>query len=90
MDEETLKRTADAARIALTDDELKEFKKDIDELFAVLNSIDDAPECGSLCFDPTGASDLLRDDVPVINDRIDDMLRQMGMYEGFVRGPKIV
>ena len=90
MDEEILRRTADAARIALTDDELKGFKRDIDELFAVLDTINDAPECGSLCFDPTETTDLLRDDIPVIDDRAEEMLRSMSTYEGFVRGPKIV
>jgi len=89
MDRETIERVAGVARIGLTDAEIKEFEKDIKELFDLLNILNEAPECNAFCFDPTGVTDALRDDVPVVDDTAEEMLRSMSTYDGFVRGPKI-
>ncbi|MDR0778438.1 MAG: Asp-tRNA(Asn)/Glu-tRNA(Gln) amidotransferase GatCAB subunit C [Methanomassiliicoccaceae archaeon] len=90
MDMETIRRVAGFARIELTDDELKGFKEETDKIFELLNTLNDAPACDSFCFDPVGVSDSLREDVPVVNDNIAEMLKSMSTYDGFVRGPKIV
>ncbi|MDR2866630.1 MAG: Asp-tRNA(Asn)/Glu-tRNA(Gln) amidotransferase GatCAB subunit C [Methanomassiliicoccaceae archaeon] len=90
MDTDMLKRAAGAARIELTDEERVGFSEDIDKIFDLLNALNDAPSCNSLCFDPVGVSDALRDDVPVVDDNVGHILRNMSTYNGFVRGPKIV
>ena len=90
MDRETIRRAAGVSRIALTEDELSMFKDEADRIFDILKVLDDAPECDSFCFDPVGVSDALRDDVPVVNGSVDEMLGSMSTYDGFVRGPKIV
>jgi aspartyl-tRNA(Asn)/glutamyl-tRNA(Gln) amidotransferase subunit C len=90
MDPETIKRVAGVARIELTDDELKGFKEETDRFFKLLNDMNNAPACDSFCFDPVGVSDSLREDVPVIDDNVAEMLKTMSTYDGFVRGPKIV
>jgi aspartyl-tRNA(Asn)/glutamyl-tRNA(Gln) amidotransferase subunit C len=89
MDPGTIKRVAGIARIELTDDEIKGFKDEAEKIFDLLNSLSDAPACDSFCFDPVGAFDALREDVPAIDDNIAEMLKSMGTYDGFVRGPKI-
>jgi len=90
MDIETIKRIAGIARIGLTDEELKKFKEEIDGIFNILNGLNEAPNNDSFCFDPAGASDVLREDVPIVDGTVEEMLAGMNTYDGFVRGPKIV
>lgn len=90
MDNETLKRAADFARIRIDDDELTAFRKEIDGLFDILNTMNDAPACDDFCFIPIGISDALRDDIPIDDGSADELLRCMSTYDGYVRGPKIV
>jgi len=90
MDEETVKRAADVARIDLTDGESKKFTEEINELLNLLNALNDAPKNDSFCFEPVGIFDALREDIPVVFDNVEEMLKSMGTYNGFVRGPKIV
>ena len=84
-----MKRVAGIAHIDLTDDELKAFEEDLSDVFDLLMILDDAPECDSLCFDPVGLYDVLRDDVPVLYENAEELLKDMSLYNGLVRGPKI-
>ena len=90
MDRETVRRAADVARICLDEKELKSFNEEIDLLCDLLDTLNGAPECDSFCFDPVGVADVLREDVPKVDDNIENMLRSMPVHEGYVRGPKIV
>jgi len=90
MDRETIKRTSGVARIRLDDDETERFKKEIDELFVILDPMNNAPACNDFLFNPVEVSDALRDDIPVIDGSIEEMLKSMSTYDGYVRGPKIV
>ena len=90
MDRETIGRVANIARIGLTDEEIEGFEKDIKRLFDLLNILNEAPECNAFFFDPVGVTDALRDDVPVVDETVEEMLRSMSTYDGFIRGPKIV
>jgi Asp-tRNA(Asn)/Glu-tRNA(Gln) amidotransferase C subunit len=49
-----------------------------------------APPNDSFCFDPAGASDVLREDIPIVDSTVEEMLGSMNTYEGFIRGPKVV
>jgi len=89
MDTDMIRHIADVARIGLSDEELKKFKKEIDEILDVLNSLNGAPKNDSLCFDPIGVSDVLREDVPIIDSTVEEMLGSMKTYDGFIRGPKV-
>jgi aspartyl-tRNA(Asn)/glutamyl-tRNA(Gln) amidotransferase subunit C len=90
MDEETVKHVADVARIRLEGNESKVIKDETDLLFELLNTLKDAPECDSFCFCPVDMNDALRDDVPIVDDNVEEMLKSMSTYDGYVRGPKIV
>ena len=90
MDLETIKRVAGAARIDLNDEELRMFKEEIDGIMEHLNSLNEAPENDSFCFEPIGVFDALREDVPIVDGNVEEMLKSMSTYDGFVRGPKIV
>ena len=90
MDRETVKRTSDIARIRLDDNEAERFKKEIDGLFVILDTMNGAPACNDFRFDPVDVSDALRDDVPIVDGNAEEMLRGIDTYNGYVRGPKIV
>jgi len=90
MDRRTVKHISDVARIRLDDKEADLFAEDIDKLFVILETMNDAPACNDFCFDPVDVSDALRDDVPIVDTNVEEMLKSMSTYDGFVRGPKIV
>ncbi|MCL2143366.1 MAG: hypothetical protein FWH44_03800 [Methanomassiliicoccaceae archaeon] len=81
---------AGIARIGLIGGESEKFSGEIVKLFELLNTMNDAPECDSFCFDPIGISDALRDDVPIVDDNVEAMLKDMSTHDGYVRGPRIV
>ena len=89
MDRETIVRMAGIARIDLTADDTELFRKETDLLFDMLKVLDEVPGCDSFCFDPVGVSDALREDIPIVDDNVEEMLKSMDTYDGFVRGPKI-
>jgi len=90
MDRGTVKRISDIARIRLDDNEADKFTDEINGLFAILDEMNNAPACSDFCFDPVNVSDALRDDVPIVDGNVEEMLKSMGTYDGYVRGPKIV
>jgi len=90
MDRETVKRAADFARIRLDDSEVTAFKEETDKLLAIVDTMNDAPACDNFCFEPIGLSDALRDDIPIVDSTVEELLGSMGTYDGYVRGPKIV
>ncbi|MCL2785955.1 MAG: aspartyl/glutamyl-tRNA amidotransferase subunit C [Methanomassiliicoccaceae archaeon] len=90
MDLLTVKRVAGIAHIDLTEEELKLFENDLSEIFDLLKAVNNTPVEDPPCFDPADAYGALREDVPVVYGNADEMLKSMSMYNGFVRGPKIV
>ena len=90
MDRDTVKRVAGIAHMNLSDEELKKIEERLCAEFNALNILSEAPECDSLCFDPVDLCDSLREDVPVVYENTDELLKGMGTYDGLVRGPKIV
>jgi aspartyl/glutamyl-tRNA(Asn/Gln) amidotransferase C subunit len=90
MDKETVKRAADVARIRLDEEDLISITEDINGLSDILNALNEAPECDEFCFNPVDVFDALRDDVPIVDGNVEEMLKSMSVYEGYVRGPKIV
>ncbi|MCL1905276.1 MAG: Asp-tRNA(Asn)/Glu-tRNA(Gln) amidotransferase subunit GatC [Methanomassiliicoccaceae archaeon] len=90
MDKDTVERVAGIAHIELSEEELERFTEELEKLFGLVNTLNDAPACDSLCFDPVGVHDVLREDVPVVYEDIENLLKDMSTYDGYVRGPKIV
>ena len=85
MDRDVVERVAKAARISLTDDELNEFSKDLEDLLNYFDIMDSAPvtDSGDM------AEGIFREDVPVREYDPKDLLKDMKLYDGYVRGPRL-
>ena len=89
MDRETVARVARTAHIALTEDELGMFSKDLGDILDWFRLLDEAPGHDGIGVNPTDVSDVLREDVPSQDIAPEELLKDMKLYERQVRGPKL-
>lgn len=90
MDREVVERVAKISRINLTEQELDEFVKDLDDILQYFELLDSAPSVDGYSFNPIDITDVLRDDVPRSDIDPVALLKDMRTYEGYVRGPRII
>ena len=89
MDRATVERVARAAHIKLTEDELKRYSDDLNDILTYFELLDEAPECEASGVNPVEVADVLRDDEPHMDIDPDLLLRDMDTYERYVRGPRL-
>lgn len=89
MNREIVEKTARVAHIALTDEELDRYSADLDEIFKCLDIIIDAPEIENRGFNPVEIANVLREDVPSMEIPSEDCLKDMKIYDGYIKGPRI-
>ena len=89
MDREIMTRVAKVARLALTEEEVERYSKDLDDILNSFSVLDEAPMSETYTFNPIPVVDVLREDEP--SQEIDPQLlrAQMGAYEDYVRGPRL-
>ncbi|MCG7843842.1 MAG: Asp-tRNA(Asn)/Glu-tRNA(Gln) amidotransferase subunit GatC [Methanomassiliicoccales archaeon] len=89
MDRETITKVAKVARLALTEEEMERYAKDLDDILNSFSVLDEAPMTDAYSFNPIPVVDVLREDEPA-QDIDPQLLReQMGTYEDYVRGPRL-
>lgn len=89
MDLEEVKSVAWNARLKLTEAEMQEFAKDLEDVLSYFSILDKAPDTGKHDFNSVPVSNVLRED-EVHRDIDADALRDsMDTYEDMVRGPKL-
>jgi aspartyl-tRNA(Asn)/glutamyl-tRNA(Gln) amidotransferase subunit C len=89
MEQEVVKKVARIARLKLTEAEVKEFAKDMEEVLSYFTVLDEAPGADSHDFNPVPVRNVLRED-EVARDVDAERLRDaMDTYEGMVRGPRL-
>ena len=89
MDKETVARVARTAHLALTEEELDKFSKDLGEILDWFKVLDEAPDHAGIGVNPTDVSDVLRDDNPSQEYTQAELLKDTKTYEQYVRGPKL-
>ena len=89
MDRETVERVARAAHIKLSEAELEAYSKDLNDILAYFELLDEAPGCEESGVNPIEVADVLRDDEPRMDIDPDALLRDMDTYERYVRGPRL-
>lgn len=90
MDRKTVEKIANIAHIKLTDKELDEYSKDLDDIIAYFNILDKAPECDNYHHTTIETVDILRDDDPITNIDPDILLSDMKTYKRYIRGPRLL
>ena len=90
MDEETVKKVAKAAHLALSDDELESYCRDLNEILDSFDTLDEAQGEDGCMVDPVEVADVLRDDVSGIFVDPYELLKDMKTYENYVRGPRLL
>ncbi|MDR0888016.1 MAG: Asp-tRNA(Asn)/Glu-tRNA(Gln) amidotransferase GatCAB subunit C [Candidatus Methanoplasma sp.] len=89
MDKEAVSRVARAAHIALTEEELDRYSKDLGDILDYFKVLDEAPEGEGNGVDPIEIADITREDEPHIDIDPFVLLENMKTYDGFVRGPRL-
>jgi aspartyl-tRNA(Asn)/glutamyl-tRNA(Gln) amidotransferase subunit C len=89
MDIEKVKRVAKVARLELTDEELKKFAQDLEDILNSFSVLDEAPGLTEYDFNPVPVNDVLREDQ--VGQEFDpaELRAMMDTYEDYVRGPKL-
>lgn len=89
MNKEIVEKTARVAHITLTDEELNRYSADFDEIFRHFEIIIDAPEIENHGFNPVEIANVLREDIPSMEIPSEDCLKDMKIYDGYIKGPRI-
>jgi len=90
MDKELVKRAAKSAHLALSEEELEKYWKELNEILDNFNIIDEIPNEGGYVMNSVEIADVLRDDVPGIFFDPYMLLKDMKTYENYIRGPRLL
>ena len=89
MEEETVRKVAKVARLELTEEEVKQFATDLEDILQYFSILDEAPELSEFDFNPVKVEKALRED-EVHNFRdVPKLKEQMHTTDDWVRGPRL-
>jgi aspartyl-tRNA(Asn)/glutamyl-tRNA(Gln) amidotransferase subunit C len=89
MDRETVCRVAKVARLKLTEEEIEQYARDLEDILSAFSVLDEAPPVDDFDLGPIKVEDMLRDD-KVIRDGDPAELREvMHTKDDWVRGPRL-
>jgi aspartyl-tRNA(Asn)/glutamyl-tRNA(Gln) amidotransferase subunit C len=89
MDVKTVKDVANFAHLALSDEELERYCKDLGEILSYFELLNEAPECDERGVNPIMVEDIVREDIPRTIYDADQLIKDMDTYERYVRGPRL-
>ncbi len=91
MDREIVEKVAKAAHIALSEEELDRYCRELGEVLDYFKTLDEAPDDEEgFGVNPIEVADILRDDEPGIFIDPYELLKDMRTYENYVRGPRLL
>ncbi len=90
MDQQTVREVAAISRLRLTDDEVKEFAKDLEEILLYFSLLDEASPAAEYDFNPVRIEDVTRDDEEGQDIEPESLRKIMDMFEDWVRGPRLI
>ncbi len=89
MDLEEVRSVAWNARLKLTEAEIQEFAKDLEDVLSYFSILDKAPDTGKHDFNSVPVTNVLREDEVSRDVDVDTLLDPMDTYQDMVRGPKL-
>ncbi len=90
MDIEVVRKVAKIARLELSDQELEEFSRDLEEIVDYLSLLDEVPSRQHVGFNSVPVEDVLREDDPSLEIDPARLRELMDTYQDWVRGPRLV
>lgn len=90
MDRETVEGVAKVAHLALSEEELEKYCRDLGEILDYFKILDESPEEDGYGLNPIEVADVLRDDVPGIFIDPYELLKDMKTYDNYIRGPRLL
>ncbi|MCQ2055891.1 MAG: aspartyl/glutamyl-tRNA amidotransferase subunit C [archaeon] len=90
MDRKTVEKVARIAHLSLTEEEVDRYSLELKDILGYFEILDEAPGIDSRGFNPVEVADVFRDDVPLMEVPAEECMRGMKLYDGYVRGPKII
>jgi len=92
INEEEIKKVSELARIRLSEEEVKEFAKDLQEIFENFEKIDEVDTANiEIMLHPIEIKNIFREDEPVESEEEKDLLSNtINKEKGFFKGPKIL
>lgn len=89
MDEQTVLRVARVARLMLTEEELKQYSADLEDILSAFSVLDEAPSVGEFDFNPVKIEDVLREDKVERDSNPSELRDLMRAVDDRVRGPRV-
>lgn len=89
MDAVTVRKVAKVARLRLTQEEVDQFSRDLEEVLEYFSLLDEAPQVDTHDFNPVRVADVLREDEPARDVNAEKLRDSMDTYEEMVRGPRL-
>jgi len=90
MDRKTVEMVAKVAHLALSEEELDRYCRDLGEILDYFKTLDESPEEEGYGVNPIEIADILRDDEPGIFIDPYELLKDMKTYDNYVRGPRLL
>jgi aspartyl-tRNA(Asn)/glutamyl-tRNA(Gln) amidotransferase subunit C len=90
MESEIVEKVARVARLELTEAEIKEFAKDLEEVLEYFSMLDEASGADEYDFNPVKIQDVLREDSAGQDIEPELLTKMMDTYEDWVRGPRLI
>ena len=89
MDLEEVRNVAWNARLKLTEAEIQEFAKDLEDVLSYFSILDQAPDTGKHDFNSVPVANILREDEVSRDVDAGTLLDPKDTYQDMVRGPKL-
>lgn len=90
MEPEVVEKVAEIARLQLTETEIAEFAKDLEEVLDYFSMLDEASGAEEYEFNPVKIQDVLREDSVGQDIASELLMKDMDTYEEWVRGPRLI
>jgi aspartyl-tRNA(Asn)/glutamyl-tRNA(Gln) amidotransferase subunit C len=89
MDRETVSRVAKVARLKLTDEEMEQYARDLEDILTAFSVLDEAPAVEDFELGPIKVEDMLREDEVRRDSDPAELRAAMRTKDDWVRGPRL-
>jgi aspartyl-tRNA(Asn)/glutamyl-tRNA(Gln) amidotransferase subunit C len=89
MDPDVVLKVAKLARLDLSEEEVEEFSRDLEEILGYFSILDEAPSTSEFDFNPVPIRDVLREDEPGLRIDPGELRDLMKAYQDWIRGPRL-